>query len=72
MVEVYYQCQSDNGSITDAHALRQWSNSYIQSLESIKDTRAPMRMQSLFAAAGLVDVEFKMIPLPMCGWSTGT
>lgn len=71
MVELYYQCQSDNGSITDSHALRQWSNKYFQALDSIKDMRAPMRLQSLCAAAGFVEVELKMIPLPMCGWSSG-
>lgn len=71
MVEIYYQCQSDNGSITDSHALRQWSNRYIQSLEGLKDMRAPTRLQTLFTAAGFVDVELKVIPLPTCGWSNG-
>jgi len=71
MVELYYQCQSDNGSITDSHALRQWSNKYLQALDGIKDMRAPMRLQSLFTAAGFVEIEFKMIPLPTCGWSSG-
>lgn len=71
MVELYYQCQSDNGSITDSHALRQWSNKYFEALDGIKDMRAPMRLQSLLAAAGFVEIELKMIPLPMCGWSNG-
>ena len=71
MVEMYYQCQSDNGSITDSHALRRWSNKYLESLEAIKNMRAPMQLQSLFTAAGLVEIEFKMIPLPTCGWSNG-
>ena len=71
MVELYYQCQSDNGSITDSHALRQWSNKYFQALDGIKDMRAPMRLQTIFAAAGFVEIELKMIPLPMCGWSSG-
>ena len=72
MVEIYYQCQSDNGSLTDAHALRQWSSNYIRSLDGIKDPRAPTRLRDLCAAAGFVDIEFRMIQLPLCGWPTGT
>ena len=64
-------CQSDNGSITDSHPLRQWSDNYIRSLEGIKDPRAPLRLHGLFSAAGLVEVEQRMIPLPLCGWSSG-
>ena len=71
MVELYYQCQSDNGSLTDAHALRQWSTNYLRSLEGIKDPRAPTRLREFFIAAGFTNVEFRMIQLPLCGWSTG-
>ncbi|KAA6414463.1 MAG: S-adenosyl-L-methionine-dependent methyltransferase [Lasallia pustulata] len=69
MVECYYMCQSDNGSITDEHALRQWSQYYMRSLNGIKDLRAPLRLQALFTTAGLVSVETRMIPLPLCAWS---
>lgn len=72
MIECYYMCQSDNGSITDAHPLRQWSSKYIQSLQGIKDPRAPLRLQSLFTEAGFVDVQHRMIQMPLCGWSEGT
>lgn len=65
-------CQSDNGSITGSHALRRWSDNYIRSLEGIKDPRAPLRLQGLFSAAGLVEIEHKMIRLPLWGWSSGT
>jgi hypothetical protein len=71
MVECYYMCQSDNGSITESHALRQWSNRYINAIEGIKDPRAPMQLPSLFNAAGFVEVESRMIPLPLSGWSIG-
>lgn len=71
MVECDYMCQSDNGSITDSHALRQWSKAYIDAIENIKDPRAPVRLESLFNAAGFVEVERQMIPLPLSGWSTG-
>ncbi|KAK3176798.1 hypothetical protein OEA41_008123 [Lepraria neglecta] len=69
MVECYFMCQSDNGSITDSHPLRRWSNNYIRSLEGIKDPRAPQRLQTLFTAAGFVEIEHTMIPMPLCGWS---
>ena len=72
MVELYWQCQSDNGSLTASHGLRQWSDKYIQSLQSLKDPRAPMQLQGLLSAAGFVDVEVKMIPLPTCAWSNGS
>lgn len=71
MVECYYMCQSDNGSISDEHALRQWSQNYIRSLDGLKDLRAPLHLQTLFTRAGLVDVETRMIPLPLCAWSNG-
>ena len=72
MIECYYMCQSDNGSITEAHAIRQWSNAYIRSLNEVKDPRAPLQLQSMLTAAGFVDIESRMIPLPLCGWSSGT
>jgi hypothetical protein len=65
-------CQSDNGSITESHAIRQWSNAYMRSLDGVKDPRAPLQLQSMLTAAGLVNVESQMIPLPLCGWSNGT
>ena len=71
MVECYYMCQSDNGRINEQHALRQWSQKYIESLQGSKDLRAPTRLQQMFQAAGFVDIESKMIPLPLCGWSKG-
>lgn len=71
MTELYWMCQSDNGSITGSHPLRRWSDNYIRSLDGIKDPRAPLRLQGLFSAAGLVDIEHRMIPLPLCGWSSG-
>ncbi|KAM3067417.1 hypothetical protein ACMFMG_011567 [Clarireedia jacksonii] len=70
MVELYYNVQSDNGRLTDAHALRQWSTTYLQSLSDVKDLRAPLRLQNLMREAGFVDIEHRMIPLHTCGWST--
>lgn len=72
MIECYYMCQSDNGSITESHAIRRWSNNYIRSIDGIKDPRAPLQLQSLFLAAGFAEIESRMIQLPLSGWSTGT
>lgn len=70
MVEVYYNCQSYNGSLTDSHALRQWSSRYLQSLNDVKDLRAPMRLQAMMTTAGLVELEHRMIEWPLCGWGS--
>ena len=72
MVECYFMAQSDNGSITDSHSLRQWSNKYISAMQGLKDVRAPLNLRDLFQAAGFVDIEFRMIPMPLCDWPSGT
>ncbi|MCJ1335609.1 hypothetical protein MMC09_000881 [Bachmanniomyces sp. S44760] len=69
MVEFYYNCQSDNGSITEESALRQWSNQYLSALDDKKDPRAPLQLGTHLANAGFTSVESQMIPLPISGWS---
>ena len=49
--------------------MRQWSNNYIRALEGRKDPRVALQMQNMLMAAGFTDVEGRMIPLPLCGWS---
>ena len=71
MVECYYMCQSDNGSISEDNALRQWSEHYIRAMGENKDPRAPLQLQNMFKAAGLVDIESRMIPMPLCAWANG-
>jgi len=70
LIDYYYMCQSDNGSINDTNALRQWSTKYIRALEATKDPRSALQLQNLFSTAGLVNVETRMIPMPLCRWST--
>ncbi|EFE45206.1 hypothetical protein TRV_00020 [Trichophyton verrucosum HKI 0517] len=70
MVEVYFNVQSDNGALTESNCLRKWSTSYIAALEDVKDLRSGMKLAGLMASAGLVDIESKIIPLPLSGWST--
>jgi hypothetical protein len=70
MVEAYHQVQSDNGSITEGSATRQWSEKYIRAMEVDKDPRAAMQLQAMLNAAGMVEVESRMMPLPLSDWST--
>jgi hypothetical protein len=71
MVEIYYNVQSDNGSLTDENALRKWSTQYMRALEDRKDLRIGSRLRHLLTDAGLVEVDLKMIPLPLSAWSNG-
>ncbi|CAG8958521.1 hypothetical protein HYFRA_00009836 [Hymenoscyphus fraxineus] len=70
MIELYYNVQSDNGSLTNEHALRRWSRHYIESHAGLKDLGVPFRLEAMFRAAGFVDVEHRMIQLPTCAWLT--
>lgn len=71
MTEIYFNVQSDNGSITDQHALRRWSTQYMRALEDRKDIRIGSRLRSFFEEVGLVEIDAKMIPLPLSAWSSG-
>ncbi|TEY59596.1 hypothetical protein BOTCAL_0191g00140 [Botryotinia calthae] len=70
LVELHHNAQSDNGSLTEAHALRQWSTRYNESLNGVKDLRVAPRLPEMMRAAGFVDIEHRMIPLHTCGWSS--
>ncbi|KAI0597947.1 hypothetical protein F4775DRAFT_592939 [Biscogniauxia sp. FL1348] len=72
MVEIDFNAQSDNGTLTDGSALRQWSQTYLQAMEQCKNPRAPRRLSGWLRDAGFTDVDERMIPLPMCGWSDST
>lgn len=71
LVEIYFNVQSDNGSITEEHALREWSTQYMGSFETLKDLRVGTRLRNLLLAEGLTEVDARMIPLPLSAWSTG-
>ncbi|EPS35435.1 hypothetical protein H072_11185 [Dactylellina haptotyla CBS 200.50] len=68
MVEIYFNVQSDNGTLTEDHGLRRWSKTYLEVFEDTKDLRAPTRLQALMERAGFVDVQSRMMPLPLNGW----
>ncbi|KAI1095970.1 S-adenosyl-L-methionine-dependent methyltransferase [Rostrohypoxylon terebratum] len=69
MVEMDFNAQSDNGTLTDGHALRQWSDKYRAATAQFKNPDAPRRLGHWMRHAGFTDVEERMIPLPTCGWS---
>ncbi|KAI9054724.1 hypothetical protein LZ554_001875 [Drepanopeziza brunnea f. sp. 'monogermtubi'] len=69
MVEIYLNFQSDNGTLTDNHALRQWSARYLESMVGLKDPRVALRLPDMMREAGFVDIEHRMVRLPTCGWS---
>lgn len=71
MTEIYFNVQSDNGSIADQHALRRWSTQYMRALEDRKDLRIGSKLRNICEEAGLVEVDAKMIPLPLSAWSSG-
>ncbi|KAL2834469.1 S-adenosyl-L-methionine-dependent methyltransferase [Aspergillus cavernicola] len=68
IVEIYFNVQSDNGSINEGHALRQWSSQLMRSMEGIKDLRVGTRLKTLLIAAGFTEIDIKMIPLPLSAW----
>lgn len=68
MVEIYFNVQSDNGSITESHALRRWSLQLMRSMEDIKDLRVGNRLRTLLTASGFTEVDVKMIPMPLSPW----
>lgn len=71
MIEYYYMCQSDNGSITASSPIRQWSQKYMQAMEGTKNPRAGLRLQSWLVDAGFVEVELKTLRIPLCAWLDG-
>ncbi|KAI6381089.1 hypothetical protein MCOR25_001388, partial [Pyricularia grisea] len=69
MVEMSFVSQSDNGTLTEYHALSQWSEKYRQSQSPYKDPDAASQLATLMMGAGFVDVEARDMPLPMSAWS---
>ncbi|KAH6895804.1 S-adenosyl-L-methionine-dependent methyltransferase [Thelonectria olida] len=69
MVEIYFNAQSDNGSLTRDHALSRWSRLYLQSAQPYKDPRAPLQMATWMRSAGFTEIESRLLMLPMCAWS---
>ena len=54
MVEYYYCFQSDNGLLTEAHALRRWWAAYAYAMAADRDPRASIHLRDLMQSAGFV------------------
>ncbi|KAK0391268.1 hypothetical protein NLU13_0769 [Sarocladium strictum] len=70
MVEIYFNAQSDNGALTRDHALSRWSRQYLEAMQPWKNPRAPLQLSNWMRSAGFSEVDTRLIPLPMCGWSS--
>ncbi|KLJ05733.1 hypothetical protein EMPG_10823 [Blastomyces silverae] len=68
MVEMYFNVQSDNGTITNDHALRQWSSKYARGIEDVKDPRVAMNLGNHLTSAGFINIETTLINVPLAPW----
>ncbi|KAK1252448.1 hypothetical protein MKX08_003635 [Trichoderma sp. CBMAI-0020] len=68
MVEMYLNAQSDNGTLSPDHALSRWSSGYLDAMHPQKDPRAALRLKDWMTSAGFVDIESRLLTLPMCPW----
>lgn len=48
------------------------SRLYLQTLQPHKDGRVGIRLEALMRDAGFVNIESRMMPLPLCGWPDST
>ncbi|PHH61094.1 hypothetical protein CDD81_805 [Ophiocordyceps australis] len=69
MVEMYFNAQSDNGTLKRDAALSRWSSHYLDSLHPQKDLRAALQLPRWMRSAGFTEVETRLLTLPMCAWS---
>lgn len=69
--ELYLNVQSDNGSITPQHAVYQLNELFKQALDKNRDRHAPRNMERMMRDAGLVELESKVINIPLNEWPTG-
>ncbi|KAL6881919.1 S-adenosyl-L-methionine-dependent methyltransferase [Trichoderma longibrachiatum] len=71
LVEIYFNAQSDNGTLSPDHALSRWSSGYLDAMHPQKDPRAALRLKDWMRNAGFTDIESRLLTLPMCSWPTG-
>ncbi|KAL7808053.1 S-adenosyl-L-methionine-dependent methyltransferase [Trichoderma aethiopicum] len=70
LVEIYFNAQSDNGTLSPDHALSRWSSGYLDAMHPQKDPRAALRLKDWMRNAGFTDIESRLLTLPMCSWPT--
>ena len=44
----------------------------MQALEVVKNPRASMKLQEYLMDAGMINIESRMMPIPLCPWSNGS
>ncbi|KAL7788734.1 S-adenosyl-L-methionine-dependent methyltransferase [Trichoderma ceciliae] len=68
LVEIYFNAQSDNGTLSPDHALSRWSSGYLDAMHPQKDPRAALRLKDWMRSAGFSEIESRLLTLPMCPW----
>ncbi|RFU77380.1 methyltransferase [Trichoderma arundinaceum] len=68
LVEIYFNAQSDNGTLSPDHALSRWSSGYLDAMHPQKDPRAALRLKDWMRSAGFTEIESRLLTLPMCPW----
>jgi hypothetical protein len=72
VAEYYYNIQSDNGRLTEEHALHKWGAVYRGASEALdRDPRVARTLKQLFEQAGLRDVREQVFRVPIGGWHPG-
>ncbi|KAH8736012.1 S-adenosyl-L-methionine-dependent methyltransferase [Ilyonectria robusta] len=69
MVEIYFNAQSDNGTLTRGEHIGRLGFKYLQSAQPYKDPRAPLQLANWMRSAGFTEIESRLLTLPMCAWS---
>lgn len=70
MVEICFKARSEEGQLTEEHALSHWSRNYMEAMEDAgKNPRAGSKLKEWMDAAGFSRTEMEVIKLPTCGWA---
>lgn len=66
------QCEKEGCLLNELdHALSRWSSGYLDAMHPQKDPRAALRLKDWMTNAGFVDIESRLLTLPMCPWPIG-
>ncbi|KAF2665681.1 S-adenosyl-L-methionine-dependent methyltransferase [Microthyrium microscopicum] len=70
LAEFYYNIQSDNGRLTENHAIYKWGVAFRTALDVDKDPRAYRNFERYLRDAGLTNVQTMSVHIPIGDWST--
>lgn len=72
VAEYYYNVQSDNGRLTENHALHKWGTLYRGAQEALgRDPRVARNLKQQLVEAGLSNVREHLFRVPIGGWHLG-